>query len=55
MVLRQLENGMPKTVLLPMVCALILLPGILLSPERFDGNWLTKLTCPAKGSTEGYT
>jgi hypothetical protein len=21
----------------------------------FDGNWLTKLTCPAKGSTEGYT
>jgi hypothetical protein len=22
---------------------------------RFDGNWLTKLTCPAKGSTEGYT
>jgi hypothetical protein len=23
--------------------------------ERFDGNWLTKLTCPAKGNTEGYT
>ncbi|MGC2111325.1 MAG: hypothetical protein WA655_17555 [Candidatus Korobacteraceae bacterium] len=23
--------------------------------ERFDGNWLTTLTCPAKGSTEGYT
>lgn len=22
--------------------------------ERFDGQWLTKLTCPAKGSTEGY-
>ena len=22
---------------------------------RFDGNWLTKLTCPEKGSTEGYT
>src|ERR1039458_5034776 len=23
--------------------------------ERFDGNWLTKLTCPAKGNTQGYT
>jgi hypothetical protein len=23
--------------------------------ERFDGNWLTKLTCPPKGSTDGYT
>jgi len=23
--------------------------------ERFDGKWLTTLTCPAKGSTEGYT
>ena len=22
---------------------------------RFDGNWLTKLTCPPKGNTEGYT
>ncbi len=23
--------------------------------ERFDGQWLTTLTCPAKGNTEGYT
>jgi hypothetical protein len=22
---------------------------------RFDGKWLTKLSCPAKGNTEGYT
>ena len=22
---------------------------------RFDGNWSTKLTCPDKGNTEGYT
>jgi len=22
---------------------------------RFDGKWLTKLTCPPKGNTEGYT
>jgi hypothetical protein len=25
------------------------------SAPRFDGKWLTKLTCPAKGNTEGYT
>jgi hypothetical protein len=25
------------------------------SSPRFDGKWLTKLACPAKGSTEGYT
>lgn len=37
------------------VCALVLLPWISVSQERFDGNWLTKLTCPAKGNTEGYT
>ena len=46
---------MRKTVRLLMVCALMLLPGISISQERFDGKWLTKLTCPAKGNTEGYT
>ena len=46
---------MRKTVRLLMVCALVLLPGISVAQERFDGNWLTKLTCPAKGNTEGYT
>ena len=25
------------------------------SSPHFDGKWLTKLTCPPKGSTEGYT
>jgi hypothetical protein len=25
------------------------------SSARFDGKWLTKLSCPAKGNTEGYT
>jgi len=25
------------------------------SSPRFDGKWLTKFTCPAKGNTEGYT
>jgi hypothetical protein len=37
------------------VCAFIFLPGILIATERFDGNWHTKLACPAKGKTEGYT
>jgi len=25
------------------------------SSALFDGKWLTKLTCPEKGNTEGYT
>src|ERR1017187_7175015 len=37
------------------VSGLILLPAFSIAGERFDGNWLTKLTCPAKGNTEGYT
>ena len=37
------------------VGAVILLPGVLIAGERFDGNWQTKLTCPPKGNTEGYT
>jgi len=41
------------------VCALIFLPGILIAAEhptvRFDGNWHTKMTCPPRGKTEGYT
>jgi len=36
-------------------CALMLLAGISVAGERYDGNWLTKLTCPPKGNTEGYT
>lgn len=27
---------------------------IALAGERFDGKWLTKISCPAKGKTEGY-
>ena len=38
-----------------MVCALMLLPVISFAADRFDGNWLTTLTCPDKGKTEGYT
>lgn len=46
---------MRKAVRLLMVWALIVLPGLSVAGEKFDGKWLTKLTCPAKGSTEGYT
>jgi hypothetical protein len=31
------------------------LPIVSIAGERFDGNWHTKLTCPPKGNTEGYT
>lgn len=37
------------------IAALILFPGALIAGERFDGSWLTKLTCPPKGNTQGYT
>ena len=37
------------------VGALLAVPGISISGEKFDGNWITKLVCPAKGNTEGYT
>ncbi len=46
---------MRKAVRLLVLCALVLSPGILLAGERFDGKWLTTLTCPEKGKTEGYT
>lgn len=46
---------MRKVVRRLVVCALILLPGLSIASERFDGSWRTKLVCPAKGSTDGYT
>jgi hypothetical protein len=46
---------MRKAVRLLTVCSLVLLPGILLAGEHFDGKWLTTLTCPDKGNTQGYT
>ena len=38
-----------------LVAALSLLPAVTLAGERFDGNWNTTMTCPAKGKTDGYT
>jgi hypothetical protein len=46
---------MRNTIKFPVVCALMLLPVISFAADRFDGNWLTTLTCPDKGKTEGYT
>jgi len=37
------------------ICLLAGLPFISVAGERFDGNWSTKLTCPDKGNTKGYT
>jgi hypothetical protein len=46
---------MRQAVRLFLVFALIFLPGVLRAGEKFDGKWLTKMSCPAKGNTEGYT
>jgi hypothetical protein len=46
---------MRKAVRLLIAGALILLPGISIAADRYDGNWQTKLVCPPKGDTEGYT
>lgn len=37
------------------VGALLLMPGIMIAAERFDGTWKTRISCPGKGNIEGYT
>ncbi|MGA3343579.1 MAG: hypothetical protein ABSC76_01815 [Terracidiphilus sp.] len=44
-----------KAVRLLLVCGLIFLPAVSFATERFDGKWITTLTCPAKGNTDAYT
>jgi hypothetical protein len=48
---------MKKTALITVLFLLqsAMISGIATSGDRFDGDWQTKLSCPAKGSTEGYT
>lgn len=46
---------MLKAIRRTVVCALVFMPGLLIASERFDGKWLTTMSCPAKGNTEGYT
>jgi hypothetical protein len=50
------SRGIRRALLPLTVCALLLLPAISLAAgDQFDGNWQTKLTCPPKGDTDGYT
>lgn len=51
----RIGKGTRTAVRLLMIYGLVFLPGILVAGGRFDGKWLTKLTCPPKGNTEGYT
>src|ERR1035438_3167354 len=45
-----------KKALVPRLLAIILLlSATSFAVDRFDGHWFTKLTCPPKGSTSGYT
>jgi hypothetical protein len=44
-----------KTARLLAIMALLIMPAVSIAADPFDGNWTTKLTCPAKGETEGYT
>jgi hypothetical protein len=46
---------MRNAILLLVVLAVAVLPGISIAGESFDGTWHTTLTCPPKGSTDGYT
>lgn len=39
---------MRSAVRIVMVCALALLPGLLIASEKFDGKWLTKMTARRK-------
>jgi hypothetical protein len=44
-----------KPARLLIVLAMFLTPGILIASEHFDGTWHTKVVCPPKGDTEGFT
>jgi hypothetical protein len=48
-------TSMPRAIFRFAVCILLLSPLMVSAGEKFDGEWTTKLTCPPKGSTEGYT
>ena len=38
-----------------LVFAFLFLPGVLIAAEHFDGTWHTKVVCPDKGKTMGFT
>lgn len=46
---------MKQPVVVLLTCALMPVFSSARASDRFDGNWVTKMTCPAKQMTEGYT
>ena len=44
-----------RSIRLLVAIILIFLPAVSFGGENFDGTWQTKMTCPPKGNTEGYT
>jgi hypothetical protein len=44
-----------KTFVLRLLAIILLMSATSFAADRFDGRWLTKLTCPPKASTSGYT
>jgi hypothetical protein len=34
---------------------LLVLPAASIAADRFDGRFQTKISCPAKGNTDGFT
>jgi hypothetical protein len=52
---RKKLKGLRTAFPLLVVCALMLAPGVLSAQGKFDGKWLTTVTCPPKGNTDGYT
>jgi len=44
-----------KVIRLSVICAFLFSSAILIAAEKFDGTWHTKVVCPAKGKTEGFT
>jgi hypothetical protein len=43
-----------KVALLAVVCAVVLLPGASVAGGKYDGNWITHLSCEAHGQNEAY-
>jgi hypothetical protein len=44
-----------KALRLLTICAFLSSSSILIASEHFDGTWHTRVVCPAKGKTEGFT
>ena len=47
--------GKHKSMWLMMVCTLTLIAGSAIAAGKYDGNWLTKMSCEAHGETPAYS